>query len=251
MLLMYGCAIFNGCIAMQLYQEHFPDWCHPNHATFIAVDCRLTEIETFKPVSVDWGRERDAQTPKGRVKGLAHEHLEGLTWTVASPLSFTMSAGSHACCFSSASELLLVFHSTKCWTFLCFISALYIWGHFGRDGIINIHKQDWWAEDNPHGIIHSRHQQQISINVWAGNVGDCLVGLHVLPHQLTGNHYWDFLWYDLPMLKEDVPLAVRTWMWYMHDGAPAHFSHAVGDVLNITYHDWWIGRGGPTAWPPC
>jgi hypothetical protein len=39
-------------------------------------------------------------------------------------------------------------------------------------------------------------------------------------------------------------------MWYMHDGAPAHFSLAVRDVLNNTYHDRWIGRGGPTAWPP-
>jgi hypothetical protein len=36
----------------------------------------------------------------------------------------------------------------------------------------------------------------------------------------------------------------------MHDGAPAHFSRAVRDVLNNTYHDPWIGRGGPTAWPP-
>jgi hypothetical protein len=25
-------------------------------------------------------------------------------------------------------------------------------------------------------------------------------------------------------------------MWYMHDGAPEHFSHAVQDVLNNTYH---------------
>jgi hypothetical protein len=24
----------------------------------------------------------------------------------------------------------------------------------------------------------------------------------------------------------------------------------VRDVLNNTYHDRWIGRGGPTAWPP-
>jgi hypothetical protein len=37
----------------------------------------------------------------------------------------------------------------------------------------------------------------------------------------------------------------------MHDGAVAHFSHAVRDVLNNTYHDQWIGRGGPTAIPPC
>jgi hypothetical protein len=37
---------------------------------------------------------------------------------------------------------------------------------------------------------------------------------------------------------------------YMHDGASAHFSRAVRQVLNNTYHDRWIGRGGPTAWPP-
>jgi hypothetical protein len=36
---------------------------------------------------------------------------------------------------------------------------------------------------------------------------------------------------------------------WMHDGAPAHFSHAVRDVLSNTYHNRWIGRG-LTAWPP-
>jgi hypothetical protein len=86
--------------------------------------------------------------------------------------------------------------------------------------------------------------------VWAGIVGDCLVGPHVLPHRLTGNHYRDFLLHNLPNLLEDVPLAVRARMWYMHDGTPTYFSRAVRDVLNNTYHDRWIGKGGPTAWPP-
>jgi hypothetical protein len=68
-------------------------------------------------------------------------------------------------------------------------------------------------------------------------VGDCLVGRHVLPHRLTGNHYRDFLLHYLPKLLEDVPLAVRARMWYMHDGAPAHLSRAVRNALNITYHE--------------
>jgi hypothetical protein len=38
-------------------------------------------------------------------------------------------------------------------------------------------------------------------------------------------------------------------MWYVHDGAPAHSSRAVRDVLSNAYHDRWIGTGGPTAWP--
>jgi hypothetical protein len=53
-----------------------------------------------------------------------------------------------------------------------------------------------------------------------------------------------------PKLLEDVPPAVRARMWYMHDGAPAHFSCAVRDIFNHTDHDQWIGTGGPTAWPP-
>jgi hypothetical protein len=39
-------------------------------------------------------------------------------------------------------------------------------------------------------------------------------------------------------------------MWYMHDGAPAHFSRVVRGVLNNVYHVQWVGRGGPTTWPP-
>jgi hypothetical protein len=77
-----------------------------------------------------------------------------------------------------------------------------------------------------------------------------IIGQYVLPHRLTGNHYRDILLHDLPKLLEVVPLAVRARVWYMHDGAPAHFSRVVRDVLNNTYHDRWIDRGGPTAWPP-
>jgi hypothetical protein len=86
--------------------------------------------------------------------------------------------------------------------------------------------------------------------VRAGIAGECLVGEHVLPHRLTGNYYRDFFLHDLPKLLEDIPLAIRALMQYMHDGVPAHFSRAVRDNLNNSYHDWWIGTGGLTACPP-
>jgi hypothetical protein len=60
---------------------------------------------------------------------------------------------------------------------------------FGRDSIINIHNQHQWAEKNPHGVIHSRHQQQFSINFRAGIVGHCLLGPHVFPYWFRGNRY--------------------------------------------------------------
>jgi hypothetical protein len=37
---------------------------------------------------------------------------------------------------------------------------------------------------------------------------------------------------------------------YMHGSASAHFSRAVRDVINNTYHDQWRRRQGPVAWPP-
>jgi hypothetical protein len=72
----------------------------------------------------------------------------------------------------------------------------------------------------------------------------------VLPHKLIGNYCRYFLIHSLPKLLEDAPLTVRARMWHMHDCALAHFSCAVRDVLNNTYHARWIGRGGSTAWPP-
>jgi hypothetical protein len=52
---------------------------------------------------------------------------------------------------------------------------------FGTDDIINFQNHHQWADDNPHGVLHSR-QQQIFINIiWAGIVGDNFVDQHVLP----------------------------------------------------------------------
>jgi hypothetical protein len=86
----------------------------------------------------------------------------------------------------------------------------------------------------------SRHLSQMGSSVnpnWGQGLFMTLVGPHVLSHGFTGNHFRDFLLHGLPKLLEDVPLAVRARMWYMHDGAPAHFSHALLDVLNNNYRE--------------
>ncbi|KMQ83534.1 hypothetical protein RF55_19752 [Lasius niger] len=48
---------------------------------------------------------------------------------------------------------------------------------------------------------------------------------------------------------KEIPLATRNVIWFMHDGAPAHFSVVACEFLNATYPDHWIGRGGPHPWP--
>jgi hypothetical protein len=45
------------------------------------------------------------------------------------------------------------------------------WALLGREGIFSINNQYDWPEENPHGVIYSTHQQQFSINMWAG-IGD-------------------------------------------------------------------------------
>ena len=43
---------------------------------------------------------------------------------------------------------------------------------------------------------------------------------------------------------------IVSWVIFMQDGAPPHFSCFVTDVLNERFPDARIGRGGPIPWPP-
>ena len=91
---------------------------------------------------------------------------------------------------------------------------------------------------------------QFSVNIWAGIIGDHLIGPFLLPPRLNGPFYKVFQERILPTLLEDVPLIVQRQMWIQHDGAPAHFSIVSRDYLDAAFHGRWIGRGGPVPWPP-
>jgi hypothetical protein len=90
---------------------------------------------------------------------------------------------------------------------------------FTRDGIVNFHSLHTWADVSPHNILESRHQQQFSLNVWAGMLGDQLIGPYFVQHRLAGASYLEVLQNELlPHLLEDAPLATRLFMCFMHDG---------------------------------
>jgi hypothetical protein len=72
-------------------------------------------------------------------------------------------------------------------------------------------------------------------------------GPYLLPDRLNGPAYCVFLQEVLPVLLEDVPLAVRRDMWFQHDGAPTHFSSQTQQHLNTQLFDKWLGRGGPVS----
>jgi hypothetical protein len=271
MIFMYGKANGNGRLACRMYQESFPNRQIPHHTTFAAVYRRLSETGTLFPSTSDRGVQRQVRTPNFDEDILTRvEEEPGVsTRKLAALLNV-----SHMTVWRVLHEQLLYpYHIQRvqalgpadfplrlrfCQWFLQqaanpdFISSVLFTDEasFNRDGIINYHNNHEWAYENPHTIHQARHQVQFKINVWMGIVGDCLLGPFVLPERLNGDDYRDFLENDLPLLLEEVPLNVRNSIWFMHDGAPPHFRLHVRDFLNQTFREKWIGRGGPTPWPP-
>ena len=73
------------------------------------------------------------------------------------------------------------------------------------------------------------------MNVWRGVFGNKLIGPYVFDNNLTGNAYEVFLRNVLPGLLEDIPLKLRSQMYFQHDGAPPHYNLHVRDYLNESF----------------
>lgn len=270
--LMYGLARGNSRGAVRLYRDRFPERRCPDRKTFDAIDRRLREHGTFQPMTRDWGRPRTTRTPA--MDEAILRAVDDNPNVSAREVAAVQGNVDHVTVWRVLREnLLFPYHVQRvqalsaadwpprvhfCEWFIqqCVnphFSANVLFtdeASFQRDQIVNFHNQHVWADENPHAIVQSRHQHRFSVNVWAGIVGDVLIGPHVLPPTLNGARYHDFIRDTLPVLLEHVPLQVRHNMWFMHDGAPAHFSRSVRTLLNNRFGDRWIGRGGPLPWPP-
>ncbi|XP_029659319.1 uncharacterized protein LOC115233172 [Formica exsecta] len=120
---------------------------------------------------------------------------------------------------------------------------------FTPNGVFNFRNFLLWQEENPHAVRQGAFQYRWSINVWAGVIANRVIGPYFLPPCLNGEIYADFLENQLPLLLADVPLRVRAELIYQQDGAPAHFSRQVRQILNARFPEKWMGRGGPISWP--
>lgn len=120
---------------------------------------------------------------------------------------------------------------------------------FTRSGLANIHNEHIWAHENPHAFRENHFQHRWSINVWAGIIGDKLIGPVFLPERLSSQNYLTLLTTTVEEFLEDLPLTVYRDVIFQQDGAPAHYGRYVRDYLNRR-HQVWIGRAGPIAWPP-
>lgn len=89
---------------------------------------------------------------------------------------------------------------------------------FTREGILNTHIMYFWADTNPKAGREVLFQRRFNINVWAGVIGNLLLGPHVFQGTLNGAMYWNFLLHYLPRILHEVERARRQRIVYQEDG---------------------------------
>ena len=119
------------------------------------------------------------------------------------------------------------------------------------------------ATENQHRFEACQSQQKLKLTVWAGIMGQRVIGPYFFNGNVTGECFRSFFTrtfigssylqmlenYLLPSIR-DLPTIQRNLMWYQHDGAPPHFSLQVRQFLDTYFAGQWMGRGGPLSWPP-
>ncbi|KAJ4427702.1 hypothetical protein ANN_25354 [Periplaneta americana] len=227
---MYGKADGNAALARRLHQETYPQRQCPDRKTFVRLHYRLCEYGKFNSPGLGMGRPRST-TPE-----VQEEILEATLSSADYPARVRFCQWFLQQCGVNPNFPALVLFKDE--------------AQFTPDGITNFHNQHVWAYENPRATVPSHHQVRFSLNMWAGIIGDRLVGPHVLVNRLTGQAYTNFLENTIPHVLKDTPLINRQHIHFLHDGAPAHFSRTARRYLDRRFPDRWVGGGGPIAWPP-
>lgn len=106
-----------------------------------------------------------------------------------------------------------------------------------------------WARENPRRIYAARTQYPQKLNVWAGILGDRIIGPFFINGNLNGARYLNLLRDQIvPALQNLDGVNIEN-VWFQQDGCPAHNTMAVREFLSDTFGPRLImGRGG-ILWP--
>lgn len=126
---------------------------------------------------------------------------------------------------------------------------------FSLRGHVNRQNCRYWSRVNPHWMNEAHTQYPEKVNVWAGIVGNRILGPFFFNDNLSGEMYLEFLQFELvPALAvlfpngndPDVP---NENIWFQQDGAPPHYARNVRRYLDEVFPGRWLGRRGPIEWP--
>ena len=116
---------------------------------------------------------------------------------------------------------------------------------FHVSGKVNKHNIRIWGSQNPCEVLE-RERDSPKINVWCGLMHNQIIGPFIFAEStITANIYLNMLKHYVVPQEEFQPRVV-----FQQDGAPPHWGLIVRDFLNETFPNRWIGRNGPTPWPP-
>lgn len=121
---------------------------------------------------------------------------------------------------------------------------------FTNNGMFNRNNTRYWSRENENLIIEGNFQERFGVNVWAGIVGEHLVGPILFEGHLNGNRYLDFLQNDIEGHIQNLPLNLQENLYFMQDGAPPHNARQVTDYLENRFGNNVIANRGPIRWPP-
>jgi Helix-turn-helix domain (DUF4817) len=118
---------------------------------------------------------------------------------------------------------------------------------FHMNGHVNRHNCVYWASENPKQQIELSMKSP-GVTCWAGIWSKGIVGPYFFDGTVTGDSYLAML--NDYLLPQIVALDEGSGMWFMQDGAPAHYAARVRSWLDQNFAGQWIGRRGAVEWPP-
>lgn len=126
---------------------------------------------------------------------------------------------------------------------------------FCLNGFVNRHNCRYWSDVNPQWMEENHTQYPQKLNVWAGIIGDHIIGPFFLRETLNANRYLDLLQNQIvPAIANLFPHQINHRLpnddiYFQQDGAPAHYGQNVRGYLDQIFPQRWIGRRGHIEWP--
>jgi Helix-turn-helix domain (DUF4817) len=264
MIFLYGWFHGNASAAAEEYTRRYPDRRRPNCRTITNVYAYLGEkgtVPSFSGAERESGRNDEQilrmveNSPSTSTRRISRR-IRGVTFShIAKRLKIH---GMHPYHYQKVQHLLPADRALRLEFCLWLRRRRHSWNKilftdeatFTRSGITNTKNTHFWAGENPHSISEANFQHRFSLNVWGGVVGNYLIGPYFFEGRLTAEVYHNFLENELPLLMEELPLRLRAHMWFQHDGAPVHTARRVVHLLDTSFPQKWIGKGGNMNWPP-
>lgn len=204
MIITFGECGGNARGAARLYREHFPEReNHPDHKTILNLIARSRETGQIQPVRKEvGGAPRNARTVEHEeaVLDIFEEDGTRSVRTVSRELGVSKSSVQriladnqrHPYHYTRVQHLLPEDYPIRrefcLWVINQndadpnFLSRILFSdeSQFCRQGCFNNHNLHVWAEENPRALFPRGFQHRFSVNLWAGLLGDRLVGMGMI-----------------------------------------------------------------------